>query len=83
MSENAKNLAEYVEYQSEKTEPKTADDLANPDGWTFVDLDTISQITITDTKSVNATVENIPAIDESIQELEKSLKKSMYISHRG
>jgi hypothetical protein len=82
LSQNANNLAEYVEYQSERTGPKTAEDLANPDEWNFVDLDTISQITAAETKTVNTTVENTPAIDESIQELEKSLKKSIWL-YRG
>ena len=76
LSENTKSLAEYVEYQSEQTGVKTAEDLEHPDEWTFADLNAISRIVEGHNKSVEDCMKDIPKIDEAIQELEKSLKKS-------
>ena len=76
LSENASSLAEYVEYQRQETGSKSAADLSNPDDWTFADLQTIARIVETNMKSVEAIVKQLPAIDESIQDVEKSLKKS-------
>jgi hypothetical protein len=78
LSENAKHLAEYVEDQSQQTEPKTASDLHNVDEWTFADLHTISRLVADNMLIVKGIVENIPTVDESIQNLEKSLKKRTY-----
>lgn len=66
-----------MEYQNQETNPKSANELGNPDEWTFADLQTISRIAESNTKSVEEVVKKIPAIDESIQDLEKSLKKSI------
>jgi len=74
---NTKHLAEYIEYQSERMGPKTADDLENPEEWTLADMDAISRIIDTHNKSIDESTKVIPQIDEAIQELEKSLKKSL------
>lgn len=76
LSENAKSLAEYVEDQSEQTGVKTAEDLDHPDDWTFADLNAISRIVEGHNRSVEDCMKDIPKIDEAIQDLEKSLKKS-------
>jgi hypothetical protein len=68
-----------VQYQSQQNSTKTVADLASPEGWTFADLNTLSQIIETSSKSVKTIVKDLPAVDESIQELEKSLKKSISI----
>jgi hypothetical protein len=78
LSENANNLAEYVEYQSQQAESKTASDLDDVDNWTFADLNTISRLVADNTLIVKEIVEKIPKVDESILEVEKSLKKRKY-----
>lgn len=70
-------MSEYLEYQSQEAKPKTAANLDNPDDWTFANLETVSRIVESDARSIEEFVKEIPAIDESIQELEKSLKKSI------
>jgi hypothetical protein len=75
LSENAKNLAEYVDDQSQQAETKTASDLNKADDWTFADLKTISDLVADNMLIVKEIVEKIPNMDESILELEKSLKK--------
>jgi hypothetical protein len=77
LSESARSLAEYVEYQRQEKGSKSAADLSNPDDWTFADLQRIAGIVETNMKSVEAIVKQLPAIDESIQDVEKSLKKCM------
>jgi hypothetical protein len=71
-------LTEYVEYQKERTTSKTAADLADPDEWTFADLETMARIIEADMQTVTESTHSIPAIDEAIQEVEKSLKKSIF-----
>jgi hypothetical protein len=66
-----------VEYQSQHTTPKVADDLSNPAEWTSADLPSIFHITETDMWSVEKSMESVPSIDEAIQDIEKSLKKSI------
>lgn len=70
-------MTEYVQYQNERTVPKTADDLENPDDWTFADLETMARIVEADMKPVEESTHFIPEIDNTIQEVEKSLKKSI------
>lgn len=70
-------MSEYVEYQTQGLKPKSAADLGNLDSWTFANLETVSRIVESDTRSVEEFVKEIPAVDESIEELEKSLKKSI------
>jgi hypothetical protein len=77
LSENANSLAEYVEYQCQETGSKSAADLSNPNDWTFAELHRITGIVETNMKSVEAIVKQLPIIDESIQDVEKSLKKSI------
>jgi hypothetical protein len=66
-----------VQYQHQETYSKLAADLSNPDDWTFADLQSITGIVETNMKSVEAIVKQLSAIDESIQDVEKSLKKSI------
>ena len=77
LSENASSLSEYVEFQRQETDSKSVVDLANPDNWTFADLQTIAGIVKRNMKSVEGIVKKLPAIDSSIQDVEKSLKKSI------
>jgi hypothetical protein len=78
LSENASNLAEYVEYQSQQAESMTVSDFGDADNWTFADLNTISRLVTDNTLIVKEIVEKIPKADESILEMEKSLKKRKY-----
>lgn len=66
-----------MHYQNQETNPKSADNLGNPNDWTLADLRAISRIVESDTRSVKEVIKKMPAIDESIHELEKSLKKSI------
>ena len=66
-----------MQYQYQETYSKSAADLSNPDDWTFADLQSIAGIVETNVKSVEAIVKQLSAIDESIQDVEKSLKKSI------
>ena len=70
-------MTEYVQYQNERRVPKTADDLENPDDWTFADLEAMARIVEADMKPVEKSTRSIPDIDNTIQEVEKSLKKSI------
>lgn len=76
LSENCNTLTEYVEYQNELTATKTADDLADPDDWTFADLEAMARIVEADMQAVTESSQAVPSMDETIQEVEKSLKKS-------
>lgn len=67
-----------MEYQRRGADSKSAADLSNPDDWRFADLQTVARIVETNMKSVEAIVKQLPSIDESIQEVEKSLKKSIF-----
>jgi hypothetical protein len=67
-----------VEYQSERTTSKTADDLTDPDEWTFADLEDMARIVEADMQTVADSTRSIPDIDDIIQEVEKSLKKSSF-----
>ena len=53
------------------------DNLENPDDWTFVDLEAMARIVEADKKPVEESTHSIPDIDNTIQEVEKSLKKSI------
>jgi hypothetical protein len=66
-----------VEYQGQEGDPKSAADLANSDEWRFADLQTITQIIEASEKTVKEIVKDVPAIDESIQDIQKSQKKSI------
>jgi hypothetical protein len=50
--------------------------LDNREKWTLADLQSISRIIDATTKSVEEAVKKMPSVDESIQDLENSLKKS-------
>jgi len=67
-----------VEYQKERTNPKSADDLADPDEWTFADLGAMARIVEADLQVVKESADAVPHIDDIIQEVEKSLKKSRF-----
>ena len=70
------NLVNYVRDQSTDDMDKTTEDLHSPDHWKFADLGTISQIIEESHRLIDESLKDIPSSDESIQELEKSLKKS-------
>ena len=55
----------------------TADDLVYMDDWTMADLQKITAIVEDSAKIAKDSMAQVPAIDASIQELEKSLKKCM------
>ena len=67
-----------MEFQRQETDSKSIADLSNPDNWTFADMHTIAGIIETNMKSVEGIVKKLPAVDESIQDDEKSLKKSIF-----
>ena len=66
-----------MDYQNQDTNLKSADNLGNPNNWILADLYAISRIVDSDTRSVEEVIKRMPAIDESIHDLEKSLKKSI------
>ena len=59
-------------------EPKSTADLGrNAEEWMMADLHAVERIVDDKSKSVEEILRNVPSMDDSIQELEKSLKKSI------
>jgi len=69
-------LAEYISRESHSSGEKTELDLSTPDEWTFADINAITQIVEKNTKMVESIMDSLPPIEDAIQEIEKSLKKS-------
>lgn len=67
-----------MRYQKEQGELKSVDNLSHDHGdWTMSDLHVIELIVEERSKSVEKVLRKVPSMDDSIQELEKSLKKSI------
>jgi hypothetical protein len=69
-----------VQYQKEQGEPKSVANLSlHHEDWTMSDLHAVERIVEERSKSVEEVLRKVPSMDNSIQELEKSLKKSIVI----
>jgi len=80
LSEITSNFSAYVQYQKEEGEPKSTAGLSHDhEEWTMADLHAVERIVDDKSKSVEEILHNVPSMDGSIQELEKSLKKSIII----
>ena len=78
MSEITRNFSQYIQYQKEEDEPKSSADLGrDAEEWTMADLHAVERIVDDKSKSVEEILRKVPSVDDSIQELEKSLKKSV------
>jgi hypothetical protein len=78
LSEITRNFSQYIQYQKEEDEPKSAADLGlDAEEWTMADLHAVERIIDDKSKFVEEILRNVPSMDDSIQELEKSLKKSI------
>jgi hypothetical protein len=78
LSEITRNFSQYIQYQKEEDELKSTADLGrDAEEWTMADLHTVERIVDDKSKSVEEILSNVPSMDDSIQELEKSLKKSI------
>jgi hypothetical protein len=50
--------------------------LSTPEDWTFADLATLTEIVEKNTKTAEFIMNSLPPIDDAIQQIEKTLKKS-------
>jgi len=66
-------LAAYVESQSQST----GSDISIPEAWKLGDIPTMSKLVDTNMGLIEGTGSHVPIIDETVKEIETSLKKSI------
>jgi len=72
-------LAAYVEAQSQSTKSE----LSSTEEWKLGDIPTMSKLIDTNTRLSEGTGSQVPMIDETIKEVETSLKKSILMQRQS
>ena len=71
-------MEKYLDHQYHPTGVKVPEDLKTPEKWTFADIAEVSKMIQENHDDIEATLAKMPLFDESILDLERSVKKSKF-----